>query len=233
MEKTDNREIQYLRNIPIFAELTDAQLEKIHAKTIERLYRKGATIFLEGDPGDGFYYVQTGKVKIVKTSDDGRDHIINILGPGDLFAEVLLFNNAAYPATAIAVEDSRIGVIRNSELEKLVMQNNLLALHLIRELSRRLLFAQGKIKNLALSDVKTRTAAVLLKLLEQQGADYSKGNIAVSLDFSRQDLAALVGTTRETVTRTLSALKKDRIIDIDGHRITILGLEDLKALCEG
>jgi len=230
MAKTDHHEIQYLRNIPIFAELTDVQLEQIHTKTAERLYRKGTTIFLEGDPGDGFYYVQTGKVKIVKTSDDGREHIINILGSGDLFAEVLLFNNAAYPATAIAVEDSRVGVIRNAELEKLVMQNNLLALHLIRELSRRLLFAQGKIKDLALSDVKTRTAAVLLKLLQQQGVEHSKGSAALSLDFSRQDLAALVGTTRETVTRTLSALKKDGIIEIDGHQITILDLEDLKAL---
>jgi len=103
-------------------------------------------------------------------------------------------------------------------------------LHLIRELSRRLLFAQGKIKDLALSDVKTRTAAVLLKLLEQQGVEYSKGSVALSLDFSRQDLAALVGTTRETVTRTLSALKKDGIIEIDGHQIAILDLEDLKAL---
>ena len=110
------------------------------------------------------------------------------------------------------------------------MQNNLLALHLIRALSRRLLFAQGKIKNLALSDVRTRTAAVLLRLLEQQKSGNAANNVAFKLDFSRQDLAALVGTTRETVTRTLSALKKDNIIDIDGHRITILDLEALKTL---
>lgn len=230
MLKADYHEIQYLRNIPIFAELTDQQLQEIHAKTIERPYSKSSTIFFEGDPGEGFYYVQAGKVKIIKTSDDGREHIINILGPGELFAEVLLFHDAAYPATAIAVEDSRIGVIRNSELEKLVMQNNLLALHLIRALSRRLLFAQGKIKNLALSDVRTRTAAVLLRLLEQQKSGNATNNVALKLDFSRQDLAALVGTTRETVTRTLSALKKDNIIDIDGHRITILDLEALKTL---
>ncbi len=233
MAKSNDPEIQYLRNIPIFAELTDAQLAEIHAKTAERLYHKETTIFLEGDPGVGFHYVQTGRVKIVKTSDDGREHIINMLGPGELFAEVLLFNTAPYPATAVAVEDSCIGVIRNSELEKLVMQNNALALQLIRELSRRLLFAQEKIKKLALSDVKTRTAAVLLKLIEQQGTEHPQGGVAVSLDFSRQDLAALVGTTRETVTRVLSALKKEQIIEIDGHRITILDLEALEIAGEG
>ena len=222
--------LQQLKRLPVFTGLSDSQLHDIHTISHERLYRKNATIFYEGDPGEGFHYLKTGKVKIIKMTDDGRLHIINILRPGDLFAEVLLFKNQAYPATAIAVEDSQVGVIKNSDLEKLILRNNELALQLIKALSQRLLFAQGKIKNLALHDVKARTAETLLDLGHKHGKELPNGHIRITLDMSRQDLAALVGTTRETVTRTLSALKKDKLIDFDTHAITLLAKDKLKRL---
>ena len=222
--------LQQLKRLPVFTGLSDSQLHDIHTISHERLYRKNATIFYEGDPGEGFHYLKTGKVKIIKMTDDGREHIINILSPGDLFAEVLLFNNQAYPATAIAVEDSQVGVIKNSDLEKLILRNNELALQLIKALSQRLLFAQGKIKNLALHDVTARTAETLLDLGHKHGKELPNGHIRITLDMSRQDLAALVGTTRETVTRTLSALKKDKLIDFDTHAITLLAKDKLKRL---
>lgn len=219
----------YLKNIPVFADLPEELLVRIHEKTTNRFYRKGVVIFFEGDHGEGFYYVKTGKVKILKMTDDGREHIIKILGAGDLFAEVLLFNNRPYPATAVAAEDAAIGVIKNSDLEKLVLSNNLLALELIKALSQRLLYAQQKIKNLALNDVMARTAEVLLRLGREQGR--ADGNsIEIMLDLSRQDLASLVGTTRETVTRTLTSLKKDGVIDFAGHRVTLLKPDQLLRL---
>ncbi|MDD4601782.1 MAG: Crp/Fnr family transcriptional regulator [Negativicutes bacterium] len=219
----------YLKNIPVFAALPDELLKSIHAKTIDRLYRKGTVIFFEGDPGAGFHYVKTGKVKIVKMTDDGREHIIKILGAGDLFAEVLLFNNRPYPATAVAVEDSAIGVIKNIDLEKLVLSSNLLALELIKALSQRLLYTQQKIKNLALNDVTARTAEVLLRLGREQGQK-NGGRIDIMLDLSRQDLASLVGTTRETVTRTLAALKRDGLIDFTGQKIMLIKPDQLLRL---
>lgn len=222
--------IQQLKKMPVFADLPDAQLKDLYQITTERKYRKGSVIFLEGEQGEGFHYLQSGKVKIVKMTDDGREHIINILSPGDLFAEVLLFNNRDYPATAIAVEDSKVGVIKNTDLERLILGNNLLALQLIKALSQRLLFAQQKIKNLALHDVTARTAETLLRLGTEHGRILTNGQIEITLDLSRQDLASLVGTTRETVTRTLSALKKDKIIDFDIHKITIIEPNKLKRL---
>ncbi|TCL32163.1 CRP/FNR family transcriptional regulator [Anaerospora hongkongensis] len=222
--------IQQLKKMPVFADLPDAQLKDLYQITTERKYRKGSVIFLEGEQGEGFHYLQSGKVKIVKMTDDGREHIINILSPGDLFAEVLLFNNRDYPATAIAVEDSKVGVIKNTDLERLILGNNLLALQLIKALSQRLLFAQQKIKNLALHDVTARTAETLLRLGTEHGRILTNGQIEITLDLSRQDLASLVGTTRETVTRTLSSLKKDKIIDFDIHKITIIEPNKLKRL---
>ena len=219
--------LDYLRQVPVFAGLADEQLKKIHDKTVERLFRKGAVIFFEGDPGEGFHYVRSGKVKIVKISDDGREHIIKVLSPGDLFAEVLLFNNQPYPATAVAIEDSKIGIIKNHDLEQLILNNNALALQLIKAISARLLYAQQKIKNLALDDVVVRTAETLLKLAKEHGRTLASGAVEINLDLSRQDLGSLVGTTRETVTRTLSALKKDKIIELDGSKIIIPDLRKL------
>lgn len=224
------KEWEYLKRIPVFAKLPETQLKEIHHYTRERQVDKGTVIFLEGEAGEGFHYLKSGKVKIVKMSDDGREHIIKILNPGELFAEVLLFTSLPYPATAIALENSRVGVIANTDLEKLVLNNNLLALELIKALSEKLVYAQGKIKNLALHDVTARTAEVLLALSKEQGKKLANGTIEIDLDMSRQELANLVGTTRETVTRTLTALKKEQVIDYDGGRIRIADVGCLKRM---
>lgn len=221
---------EYLRNVPIFAGLADDQLQLIDAKTQLRPYRKGEFIFFEGDPGRGFHYVHSGKVKIVKTADDGREHIIKILNPGDLFAEVLLFSERPYPATAVAVEESRIGLIQNADLEQLILQNNPLALQLIKALSQRLLYAQEKIKQLALNDVMARTAETLLRLAKEHGKENNGRGIEIQLELSRQDLASLVGTTRETVTRTLMSMKKDKLIEFKGQRVILLEPQELELM---
>ena len=171
-------------------------------------------------------------MKVVKSSDDGREHTIKIMQPGDLFAEVLLFTTLPYPASAIAAENSRIGVIKNSDLEKLILSNSQLALQLIKTLSQRLIYAQRKIKDLALNDVTSRTAETLASLARDHGQRNAQGHIAILLDMPRQELANLVGTTRESVTRSLSSLKRDGLIDFDGRRITIIDPQRLRSPSE-
>lgn len=214
--------MKQLNEIPVFSDLTEEQLRQIETCTTARLYRKGMIIFMEGQPGEGFHYIQQGRVKIVKISDDGREHIIHLLDEGDIFAGVVLFNTAPYPATAVALEDCQIGMIKNSDLEQLALHNNALAMHLIKAINQRLLYAQQKIANLALHDVTARTAEVLLRLGKEKGRRNAGGQITIEMALSRQDLASLVGTTRETVTRTLSSLKKGKVIDFDGSTMVIL-----------
>lgn len=214
--------MEHLKQIPIFSSFSDEQLQQVGACTTERSYRKGMVVFMEGEPGEGFHYIQSGKVKIVKISEDGREHIIHVLGAGDIFAGVVLFNNAPYPATAIALEDCLIGMIKNTEFERLTLENPALAMHLIKAINQRLIYAQQKIANLALSDVAARTAEALLRLGRESGRRNRAGRLEIDVELSRQDLASLIGTTRETVTRTLSALKKSQIIEFDGQRIIIL-----------
>lgn len=217
----------YLRQISIFSELKDEFLEKVHSISVFRRYSKGKIIIMEGEPGEAFFYIRTGLIKISKVSKDGREHILHILNEGHIFAEVTLFSKTVYPATAEVIEDSEIGVIRNADLEKVIMENPDLALQLIRYLNKRLVEAHMKIRNLALYDTYGRTVQALLKLAEDYGKKTS-GGIELDLGISRQELANIVGTTRETVIRVLAALKKERCIDIDKNSITILDIEKIK-----
>ena len=213
-------EFEYLKHLPVFEELAPADLAAISQVTLERRYKKNMIIFMEGEPGEGFHYVKSGKVKIVKMSQDGREHIINILGPGEVFAEVLLFNPGPYPAAAVALEDSVIGIIKNNDLENVVAGNARIALHIIRVMSKKLLHAQMKIKTLALSDTFSRTAHVLIRLSQQYGRAVA-GGVEIDLDMTRQDLANLIGTTRETVSRVLNAMRKDKVLRFADQKIII------------
>lgn len=217
----------YLRQISIFSELKDEFLEKIHRISLARKYGKGRIIIMEGEPGEAFFYVKSGLVKITKLSRDGREHILHILNEGHIFAEVTLFNKTEYPATAEVIEEAEIGMIKNEDLEKVIMENPELALHLIKYLNKRLVEAQIKVKNLALHDTYGRTAQALVKLAEDYGKRSSKG-IELDLAISRQELANIVGTTRETAIRALAAFKKEHSIDIDKNTVTIIDLEKIK-----
>jgi CRP/FNR family transcriptional regulator len=214
----------YLKQISVFSGLREEYLEKIHQISLLRKYGKGRIIFMEGEPGEAFFYVKSGLVKISKLSGDGREHILHILNEGHIFAEVTLFSKTEYPATAEVLEDAEIGIIKNEDLEKLIMENPGLALQLIKYLNKRLIEAHMKIRNLALYDTYGRTAQALLKLAEDYGKKSSKG-IELDLNISRQELANIVGTTRETVIRALMAFKKEHSIDIDKNTITIIDPE--------
>jgi len=182
---------------------------------------------MEGDPGEAVHFVKSGKVKVLKTSESGREVIVNILNPGDIFAEVTLFqNNIAYPASVEVIEDAEIGIIRNKDLEKLIMDNPEPALGLIRAMSVKLREVQRRVKELGSNDALERTIRVLLALAQNHGSK-TKAGIKLCKNITRQDLANLVGTTRETASRILSKLNKDDVLDISGRELII---KDLQAL---
>lgn len=217
----------FLRQIDIFSELNDEFLEKIGNISFIRTYTKGRIIFMEGEPGEAFFFIKSGLIKISKLSGDGREHILHILNEGHVFAEVTLFNKTVYPATAEVLEDAEVGAIRNSELERVIGENPALSLQLIRYLNKRLIEAQIKVRNLALYDTYARTAQALIKLAEDYGKKTAKG-IELDLGISRQELASIVGTTRETVIRALAAFKKEHSIDVDKNNIIILDIDKIK-----
>jgi CRP/FNR family transcriptional regulator len=226
-----NKSIAFIKHIPIFAHLSDESLKKITSITVEKKYRKGTIIFMEGDPGEAIFFIKSGKVKISKTSSDGRELILNIYGDGDVFAEVTIFNDVQYPATAEVIEDAVIGMIMNKELEELVKRNADLALQIIKILNKRLYMSQMKLKQMALSDTYVRTAQMIIKLAQEHGIE-KDGMIELKLELSRQELANMIGTARETVSRALSQFKKEGSIDISGKKIIVKNMKKLETWIE-
>lgn len=221
-----NKEL--LKKFTFFIELLESDLDKISAITLERSYKKNMIIFMEGEPGEAFYYVISGKIKIYSTYEDGKEHIVHILGPGDVFGEATLFNNIPYPASAMVYEDAEVGMIKNRDLESLVRQNPDMALNLIRVLARKLLFARQKIRDLAFNDVFARTATEILRLAKDHGIPVEKG-ICIDMNLSRQELADITGTTRETISRAISAFKKEKSITEIKNKLVILDEKKLRS----
>jgi CRP/FNR family cyclic AMP-dependent transcriptional regulator len=216
-----NKNVQFIKKFSFFSDLQEEDLEQIADISIERMYKKNLIIFMEGDPGDAFYYIKSGKVKVFRTYEDGREHIIHIFGEGEVFGEATLFNNIPYPASASVYEDAVIGVIKNETLEKLLKRNSELALKIIKLLARKLVLCQNKIKDLTFNDVFSRTASQLLKLAKEHGRN-EDGGIVIEMQFSRQELADMVGTTRETISRVISKFKKEKSITEKNDRLIIL-----------
>ncbi|SCY67385.1 Crp/Fnr family transcriptional regulator [Alkaliphilus peptidifermentans] len=218
---------EILKKIPAFSTLSNENLEKIKDITLERNFRKGTIVFMEGDPGEAFYFIKSGKIKVFKTTADGRELIFAILGDGDVFAEVTLFNDMNYPASAEVLEDASIGMISNKALEDLVVKNSNIALGIIKVLSKKLFNSQQKVKELALGDTYMRTAQMIIKLSDEHGVS-TEGGIELKLSISRQELANMIGTARETVSRALGQFKKEGSIDISGKKIIVKDINKLK-----
>lgn len=218
--------IESISKLSFFNNLSEEYLEKIAALTLTRNYKKDMLIFLEGEPGEAFYFIKKGKVKVYRSYPDGREHIISILGEGDIFAEVTLFSNVPYPASASAYEDCTIGFVRNADMERLITQTPSMALAIIKLMSHKLIFSQQKIRDLTFADVFARTATELIKLSEQYGEKKDNG-IWITVEFSRQQLAELVGTTRETISRVISKFKKEKSILEDGNNIIVADIDKL------
>ncbi|NLO88989.1 MAG: Crp/Fnr family transcriptional regulator [Clostridia bacterium] len=219
--------MSYLKKIPIFSHLTEEELKKVDEITKVRKYRKNMIIFIEGEYGNELYFIKKGSVKISKLLEDGSEKILHFLKEGDIFAEVLLLGGGEYPATAEAIEDAEIGIIENELLEELLRKNGEITLKILKVMAERLRRAQYHIRDLALRDAYGRLTSVLLDLGEEYGEKTQRG-VKISLKLSQQQLANLVGTSRETVARILGVWRKEGIIKVNNQFIEILDINRLK-----
>lgn len=219
-------DLDIIKKMPIFSGLKPEELAEVKNIYLTGKYKKGKIIFFEGEPGEAVYFVKSGKIKIYKSDAEGREYILHIFGPGDIFAETVLLEGGPYPASAEAVEDSVVGMIKNQDLEELLKKNTGIAFKIMKILSYRLRESQDKIKNLVFRDTYDRTACALHKMSLDHGRKTSQG-IEVELPITRTELASIVGTSRETVTRMLSEMRRKGIIDMNRHKITVLNEREL------
>jgi len=220
--------LEILKNIPLFTLLDKPQLEELEKSILERNYQKGRFIFMEGEPGEAVFFVKSGRIKVTKQTDDGREHILHFINPGEVFAEVILFDNGTYPATAEVIEDCTVGFIRNADMEKIISQHPDIALGLLKIMARRLRIAQNQLLQLALMDTTRRAASMLIFLSSEQGIHTDHG-IVIDISLTNQDLAGLIGTTRETANRILNDFKRQKAIDVNKGQVTILDKYKLRS----
>ncbi len=219
--------IETLGNAPMFDGLTAAELKQIRKIAVDRFYDRGRTVFSEGDEGDGFYMVAGGRVKIYKLSPEGKEQILHIYGEGQPFGEVPVFAGKRFPANAQTLVKSHLLFFPRTEFVHLIGENPSLAMNMLAVLSLRLRQFTVQVEHLSLKEVPARLASYLIYLAEEQDA---KG--AVVLDISKGQLASLLGTIPETLSRMFSRMSGRGLIEVDGKRIALLDVEGLKKLAE-
>jgi CRP/FNR family transcriptional regulator len=214
---------ELLANSLLFSGLPAEQLREIAAICVSKRYPKGASIFFEGDPGIGFYMVASGKVKIFKMSFDGKEQILHIFGPGEPFGEVPVFHGTPFPANAETLSEAELFFFPRSEFINLVTANPSLALNMLAVLALRLRRFATQIENLSLKEVPGRLASYLCYLMdEQQRQD------KVVLDIPKGQLASLLGTSSETLSRIFNKMTEEGMIRVEGKTISILDVQGLK-----
>jgi CRP/FNR family transcriptional regulator len=210
---------------PLFKGLSESQLDEIGAIAIDRQYERGQSIFMEGDEADGFYIVAEGQVKIFKTSLEGKEQILHIYGPGHPFGEVPVFSGSQFPANALALVKSRVIFLPRKAFVRLIAEHPSLSMNMLGELSMRLRQFTVQIDNLSLKEVPSRLASYLTVLAEEQGETDK-----VSLTISKSQLASLLGTIPETLSRIFAKMTAQNLIQVDGKEIHLLDVEGLEDL---
>jgi len=218
---------QIISSIPLFQGLSLEELRELRNIAVDRFYGKGRTVFLEGDDGNGFYVVADGKVKIFKVSMDGKEQILHIYGPGHPFGEVPVFSGKKFPANAQALLKSHLLFFPRSAFIDLISNNPSLSLNMLAVLSMRLRQFTVQVESLSLKEVPGRLASYLLYLSEEQ-----KSSALVSLPVSKGQLASLLGTIPETLSRILAKMSANHFIRVDGSDIHLLDLMGLEMLAE-
>jgi len=215
---------EILKQSLLFSSLNEAELAELSRLAIERSFRPDEFVFWEGDAPDYFYVVVEGRIKIAKYSSSGKEFIIAFFGPGEMFGEVAVFEVKPYPASAQAVADTRVLVIKKDDFLSFLATRPQVALEIINVLGGRLRDAQSRLKDLAGERVEQRIAMTLLMLSSKLG---------LTLPFTRQEIANMAGTTTETAIRVTSQLKERGIIRSVRGKIIILDETKLRLLSEG
>jgi len=216
--------VQILKRAFIFSSLTNDELGELANLAIEHSFMSTEFIFWDGDTPDWFYIIAEGKVKVLKHSSLGKEFIIAFFGPGEMFGEVAVFENKPYPASAQAIAETKVVGIKREALLSFLANRPHVALRIINVLGGRLRDAQSRLRDLAGERVEQRLASVLLMLSSKLG---------LTLPFTRQDIADMVGTTTETAIRIMSHLKERGIIRSARGKVIILDKEKLRLLSEG
>ena len=219
----------FLLYVPIFADLPTETIEAIARVGTRKKYAKDTPILMEEEAGSALFVIIEGKVKVSRTSSDGKEVILTILSESDFFGEMAILDGQTRSANVIALEDSELFIIRRNDFLQLLRDFPEVAIALLQELTQRLRNADLKIKALTLKDAEGKVATVLLQIADDIGK-IKHGVVEIEKLPLQQDLANMAGTSRETISRTFHNFAKKGLIEIEGSKLRILDYEKFKEL---
>jgi CRP/FNR family cyclic AMP-dependent transcriptional regulator len=216
-----------VNSAPLFAALDAEAADALRSSMVEVKAKKGAVIFAEGEPGDRLYVITTGKVTLGHKAKDGRETLLGVLGPGEMFGELSLFDPGTRTATAVALTDVKLLGLSRDSLRPWLTGRPEVALKLLQALAQRLRRTEDAMADLVFSDVPGRVAKALLALSDKFGV-FKNGELYIEHDMTQEELAQLVGASRETVNKALAEFVNRGWMRVEQRSVTIVDLERIQ-----
>jgi CRP-like cAMP-binding protein len=213
----------------IFCELKSSNLQDVSDHKVENTYKKGQTLFVQGNPPYGIYCISKGNIKVTQVGEDGKEAIVRIASAGDVLGHRSIFTDQYYQATATAIEDSHVCFLDKKYILKLVSEQPTVACNLIGKLGRDLGAAEHRISSFYQKNVRERLAELLLLLKSSHGVQEEGGRWRLDIKLTREEMASIIGTASETLIRFMSELKQEGFIEQQGKTIYLV---DEKGLLE-
>jgi CRP-like cAMP-binding protein len=215
------------RHSGVFCDLNKDALNDVSKHKVLNHYKKGQTIFFQGNPPMGLYCVSKGKIKITRTGNDGKEAILRIAGPGDVLGHRSLFSKEKYEATATVLEDSSICFIEKNFIYNALEKNPSIAMAMIEKLSRDMGVAERKSAAMFQKNARERLADLFIEFAEDYGVKVD-GKIKLDIRLSRDEIASIIGSAHETVIRLISEFKEEGILELDGKTIFVQDMNKLR-----
>jgi CRP/FNR family transcriptional regulator/CRP/FNR family cyclic AMP-dependent transcriptional regulator len=222
-----SNEEKILATLPFFSHTNPEDLKELATRVKRRVYKHGETIYHKDDAGSTMYIIVDGTVKVSVPSEVGDEMILSILCRGDFFGELSLFDGKPRSATVTPVGPAEVLIIYRDDFIEFLYKHPKIAVSVITTLSQRIRTTDALVEDVVFLDIPARLAKKLLELSESYGKKLSEGAVEIDIRLTQQDIANMLGTTRESVNRQLVAFQERRIINIDRQRITILKPDEL------
>jgi len=220
-------DVDLLKGIPYFAGLSEADLEAVGLRMFEQSVERGDMILMEEDPSEALYFVVSGAVKVFKTSIEGKEQILCLLRAGESFNDVPILDGGPNLASAIAITPVVLYGMTKSDIEELLRENPRIAMNVIRVLSKKVRHFVSMVEDLSFRDVTSRVAKLLLDYATDHGGPEERTERP---RLTQQEMAAMVGTAREVVGRSLKVLEEEGAIRMDRHRIVVTNRKALQQM---
>lgn len=220
-----------LEKTPLLSNLSREELQILAGRTVRKLFSAGELLFSEGEPCNGLHIIAKGKIRIFKTSVNGREQVLAVNAPGDSVAELPVFDGGPFPASAAAIEDTEIAFISRRDFHAYCLEHPEVSLKVLAVVGARLRRLVGIIEELSFTTIRQRLIALLVKLAQTEGK-VTAGGIEFMLPATHQELANQLGTVRELISRNLMRLQAEGLIDVDARQIVVRDVRSLSALLE-